>query len=441
MTSHPELSLFSQLHDTEAVARLAAEKLPLDVLATDSLRPMVAWAIQHYFESGQRQAPSREMLTEVWGQALADADVTLLDETSEIDHIAVVLETLRGQFVYAETSRFLRSVAEDIAGTDPPKRLDALSGHAVELQELVLALRSHAGSATLQEGVSASLSAYEERAATEQVMNGMSMLYPEIDAHTYGIRPGELAILAAPTKAGKSFMMALIALRNYLRGRKGAFFTLENSIEMTVDRMICMHLGVNSRKWARGECSEGDLVKVRAFQEQMQDLDLGELTILTPDRGFRTPQAIIREAQVLGAEDLFIDQLTFVDHHNPGRKALWEQTKDKLHDIKAMISTGPSPLATLMAHQINRDGIKAAMRTGRLDMTMLAEGSEVERTADWVFGLLVTPDNRMSLEATLQILAARREDLNAWRIIWQIEAGYTAVAEQLGALSGTLADE
>jgi hypothetical protein len=439
MSSHAELSLYSQLHDTDAVARLAAEKIPLDVLATDTLRPMVAWAIEHYFTSGQRQAPSREMQVEVWGTALADADVTLLDEGSEIDHIAVVLENLRGQYVYAETSRFLRAVAEDIAGAEPPKRLDVLSAYSVELSELVLALRSHAGSTTVAQGATDALRSFEDRVGEQQVMNGMSMFYDEVDAHTYGIRPGELAILAAPTKAGKSYMTVVIALHNYLHGRKGALFTLENSIEMTMDRMICMSLGVSSRRWARGECTPSELARVHALIDRTKGNDVGELTILTPDRGFRTPQAIIREAQILGADDLYIDQLTFVDHHNPGRKALWEQTKDKLHDIKAMISTGPKPMATLMAHQINREGIKAAMKSSRLDMSMLAEGSEVERTADWVFGLLVTESDRQTQEASLQILASRREDLKAWRLVWQIEAGSTKVIHEI--TSGTLAEE
>src|SRR5690606_40673143 len=77
----------------------------------------------------------------------------------------------------------------------------------------------------------------------------------------------------------------------------------------------------------------------------------------------------------------------------------------------------------LLAHQINREGVKAADKTGYLEMYMLAESSEVERTADWVFGLYRSHDERIAELAKLQVLAARREDITSWLMRYDPASG------------------
>jgi hypothetical protein len=77
------------------------------------------------------------------------------------------------------------------------------------------------------------------------------------------------------------------------------------------------------------------------------------------------------------------------------------------------------PLACLLAHQINREGVKKAEQNDSLEMWMMAESSEVERTADWVFGLYASKMEMIGGMAKLQILAARRETLKSWRITWR----------------------
>jgi hypothetical protein len=81
----------------------------------------------------------------------------------------------------------------------------------------------------------------------------------------------------------------------------------------------------------------------------------------------------------------------------------------------------------LLAHQINREGIKAAEKDGELHMTHLAESAEVERTADWVFGLYQTESHRLAQTASLKILAARRVEPKEWTITWRPASGFVTV--------------
>ena len=83
-----------------------------------------------------------------------------------------------------------------------------------------------------------------------------------------------------------------------------------------------------------------------------------------------------------------------------------------------------------MAHQIHRDGVKAARKNGYHWMEDLAEGSEVERTADWVFSLYQSHDARIVNQVLCQVLAARRADIKNWDMAWDVENAFLEVMSE-----------
>jgi hypothetical protein len=102
-----------------------------------------------------------------------------------------------------------------------------------------------------------------------------------------------------------------------------------------------------------------------------------------------------------------------------------------MHDLKELISSGGSPIPCMLAHQINREGIKKAEQSDHLEMYMLADSSEAERTADWVFGLYASQVEKISGRAKLQILASRREVVKNWMITWRPGVGLSRVLHDL----------
>ena len=151
------------------------------------------------------------------------------------------------------------------------------------------------------------------------------------------------------------------------------------------------------------------------------------LWVLQPEEGKRTPEALVQGAMLRGTDDLLIDQLSWVEHPDPGRMARHEVVRDILRSLRVMISTGRHRLPLLMAHQINREGAKAADKDGYLSMWQLAESSEVERAADWVFGLYQSVDERAAMMAKFQTLASRNEDNRHFSLLWRISQGVVNV--------------
>lgn len=59
-------------------------------------------------------------------------------------------------------------------------------------------------------------------------------------------------------------------------------------------------------------------------------------------------------------------------------------------------------------------------RHGRGDMSTLASTSELERTADIVYGISKTRQEALHSKSTLEILGARRLDRKAWLITTEL---------------------
>lgn len=431
MTSRAETVLYSLLSDTDAVEYLAQTMFPLECVPTTAMRPVVAWAISQYYTSGMKQAPSREALTEEWHDLLADEEIELVPETEEIDTVEWATANLRSQRIYAEFSRWSTDAVTAMAEATVGAREEVLGDQARKLYELLNGLRLRHGETKAAEGIAAAVTAYEQRSVSEQLLDGMAFGWAPVDTYTYGIHPGELAVLAAGPKTGKSWVLARTAWHEANeRGRRTVLFTLENSVEMTWDRIICMNLGIDYRAFQRGQCGPVEENRIRAERERVQAIEV-PLTVIHPDRAERTPEDLIRRAQSHRAESVLIDQLTHVKHANPGRKAKHEIVGEIIHDIKALISEPKTALPCLLAHQINRDGVKAAQKQQKLEMYMLAESADVERASDWVFGLYQGEVGRQEESALLQTLAARREEPKAWKLACAPARGFFHAMEEV----------
>lgn len=432
MTSHAEDVLLLGLTDTDSLEHLATIGLDPDCIPTMEIRPVVGWALERFYESGNTRAPTRAALEQTWSQHLEDNSVELLDPDYDEDTIQWAIDALKSQYVHSTYQTFVRESATAMANALPDEKIQELAVQADELFRLSQKIQPRHMQAVGDRGVQDSLSRYMVREEEGHITKGMTLGLKEIDEHLYGIHDGELAVLAAGPKTGKSFGLIGAAINCWINQEQNTtIFTLENSVEMTLDRLVCMATQVNARRYARGLCSPEELERIKIFVNEIAPTLPGRLQVIMPEPGKRTMESMVRHAQMIGTRRLMIDQLTFVEHPNPQRLGRPQVIGELMHDLKTLISTGPMPLPCLMAHQINREGVKAAIKTGFHAMSDMAEGSEVERTADIVMSLFQSHDDRVIGEATVQVLAMRRELLNAWKVTWQPANGLMAVRHEV----------
>lgn len=413
-----EQALIQHLPNDKSLAYLVREGLDPELIATESLREIVGFAIDYYAQNGYRTAPTVAVLRHHWGDQIDHHEIDLDDEPE--GSIEWAIAELKNSYVYAQGAEWAKDFSMSIATAAHDERVDALAEHAQKLLRISNDLDSRIYRSHVSDGAEAALRLYEDRAGSSEI-RGMRMGFDPIDAHTMGIHPSELAILAAGPKTGKSFALAYTGLTEWQQGRNVMLFTLENSIQMTWDRIACMATGCSYRDWQAGRSSEADLMRVRQWVEALRERD-NVFVVAQPPPGRRSFDSMIGEARVHEVDSVLIDQLTFVEMPDP-RKAKTERIGDALHRLKAQISDGHNPLSCLVAHQINREGVKAADKVGHLEMYHLADSAEIERTADWVFGVYAGRDDKRTRRAKFQILAARRAELKNWNMTWNVDLG------------------
>jgi len=428
MSRSAEVAVVQHLVDPDALRYVADEGLPEHVIPTEAFRPIVSWAMEYYYRSGCRQAPSAQALKEEFTADLfSDHDVDL-DDAPE-DTIEWAVETLKGNWTLKQSQDFVKRLAVDVNEAQTGERLDVLNQAVNALSNITVEVSRKSQQVDARNALTDRIRAYEERREAGHTVQGLLFGMEDIDSHTGGIHPGELAIVGAGPKTGKSFFHIVTAFSEWRRGRAVALFTLENSVEMTIDRLACYANGISPTRWLQGQCHPQEEQNIARFRDEMQRSDT-PLWVIQPPVGRRGVAQMVREAVIRDADSLLIDQLTFVEPRDE-RLARYLQVREVMHDLKSLISTSQKRLPCLLAHQVNREGVKESRKVGYLRMEHLAEGSEVERTADFVFGLHQSDDEQMVNMSKLQMLAARRTALRHWNMNWNIEQGLIDVHSQL----------
>lgn len=431
--SHAEQVLYASLTDVEALEQLADTGLDAACIPLEGMRDVVDYAVSYFYRSGRTKAPSRELLTEQWGHRLEQCQVELPEEDVQVDEVFSAIEYLRSQYVHAETQHLLREVAVGMAQAEPQQRVEAVQEAATAFHSLAMSVRDRSTEAEGIQGVNDSLARYEKRAAAPKVLSGMSLGIDAVDQHTLGIHPGEICVWAGGAKAGKSWSATHTAYTEWQRGRETVLFTLENSVTMTYDRLACQLCAVDYRQYQKGECSPTEVDRVREWlAENETDLRDG-FHVISPEMGRRNPGSLIRQAQTFGACSVIIDQLSHIEHPSPNaRRPRHEIVRDIMMELAILVSTGRHPMPLVLNAQINREGMAAAQRAGKLELQHLAESAEIERSASWVFGLMRSETEVAAGMASLQMLASRRMDLKNWRMAWEPWYG---VQEALGEVN------
>lgn len=426
-----EIAVLAALHDVEAIDVLVSEGLDIMLIPTEELRPLVHWALKQYIDSGRRQAPSREAMLEEWGQYISDSDIELPDLDDEHDTPEWAVGMLKANHVQTQANEFQLAMAREMSEAHPQDRVGILAKHADNLATLALSMVPTRIAVEARPGLQDALARYHERAA-DQNLSSMFFGLSDVDKHTSGLHPGELGVLAAGPKTGKSMACLYISHSEFLRQRNVVLITLEMSVDETYDRLACFLLALDHTRFLQGSLTPEEVKRVEEYvNDVLLSEEYGRFHVVKPEPGQRTPEALLRVARNYDADSLVIDQLTFMEHPNEGRKKRDEVIRDKMHDLKNGLSAGRHAIPCLLAHQINRDGVKAASKSGFLSMEYLADGAEVERTADMVFGLYQSGVERQAQMMKFQTLAARRLVPKHWYLKWRLDGGSIGVLREL----------
>lgn len=433
--NHAESVLYAHLTEPDSLDALIKEGFSSEeareVIPTELGREIVRWCLDMYFASGRQVAPTKEAIEETWrADEMEKVDIYIQDDI-ETDSIEWAISELRSKHAEYVSQRFIHELGKAVTEAAPPARVMVIKDFAGKLHELAQSLSSHRQESTADRGLADALARYHERVKSNTILTGLTFGLPEIDNHIMGVHPGEVAVFGAYSGVGKSWVANKVAFAEWKRGRRSVFITLENSLEMTFDRMACMQARVPYDSWQRGDANEGEVQRVMALVEKIKDSEHAPIVIM-PGRGDRTAVAMIRRAFSLDAESVIIDQLSFVERM-PGSHARERHQvfAENISEISALVSEGREKLPALVLNQINRAGAREARKTGRYEMDALAESGKIEQDASFVFTVLQREEDVENQEALWQTLKFRRGQRKNWRMSWRLDVGDIRVREEV----------
>ncbi|MEA2581357.1 MAG: replicative helicase [Actinomycetota bacterium] len=243
---------------------------------------------------------------------------------------------------------------------------------------------------------------------------GIPLGFPEITDHIYGLQPGELAVFAAWTGLGKSVLMAQIALHAALQGHRVYFPSLENSLELTEMRLLCLLTGLPFAGIERGTLSFEQFERLGAAEKQMEAIG-DRLVIDRPHREERTVAELYTRAAYHRADLLVGDQLTFVTP--PGNSQRWQDFEDianAIADIGQQIG-----IASVWAHQFVGEVGRSSSKAG--GSHQLAGSQHIVRTADFVFRMSQSPEQEEDDAMEISLIKQRRVRQTGWILDWVLD--------------------
>jgi replicative DNA helicase len=240
--------------------------------------------------------------------------------------------------------------------------------------------------------------------------------WPQITEQMWGIKPSELAVVVGAPSVGKSWCMSQIALAAARDGVRVYYASLENSKEMTLQRLDALLTGVPWKAYERGQLDREQTAALKRGREVLEELELTDKLIVDSPRYMteRTVFETYSRARFHDSELLVGDQLSWVTPRASYQGNQSAQISEVVTDIADY--TREFRMASVWAAQFNREGARA----GRGKLHQIALSTTIEQIVDWAFALSAGVEERKAQMMLFEMIKARRSEPKSWLLNWRL---------------------
>lgn len=395
-----ERGLLSKLIDSHAIQVTWDKGIRGDVFEDPHLAAVFEFVITYWVENSMQLAPTRDVLRFEY----PDLELPHTDEsvTWLADKLTERYRTNQLQQILLDAGRM----------DDPREAIEMVFAESTRTKDVTA---PRVNRINMADNVDQRRARYTDR-LTETV-RGAPIGLAEVDQHTGGIRPGEVAVMAGYAKTGKSFSLIKAACEAVRQGYTPYVASLEQEVSEFEDRIDAVFSGVGYGKLSRGQLTMAEVDRWHEGQDRLAAA--GNLHVERPPRGERTVANLVNRARQVGADYLIIDQLSWLESRGRYRDRR-DMYLELIQDLKDEVQRPSHPLPCLMAVQFNRDAVSTPGKRG--GMHNIANAADIEQTVDISFGLYRNREIRANNSMVLDILGARRCDQESWLLEWHLEA-------------------
>lgn len=304
---------------------------------------------------------------------------SLTDDIPLFSNVQEYLNIIRNKSMLRQLLKVSReSITEVLEGTgEPGMILDDAERKIMAISES----RSRGEFMEVSQLVSPAIESFEELLNNQGHVTGLPSGFDQLDKMTTGFHGGELIILAARPGEGKTSMALNIAAKAAEhQGGTIAFFSLEMSNMLLVQRMICSDARVSRSAFINKEFDPGNWSLLTSAADRLQRLNL----FIDDTAGLGSMQLRARARNLKrreGLDMIFVDYLQLM--RGDGSSENRQQEIARISgDLKALAKELDVPVFALS--QLSR---MAAHREGPPRLSDLRESGAIEQDADLVMFL------------------------------------------------------
>lgn len=400
-----EKALLGKLTEVDAIQQCWDRGVRSVVFEDPVHQRVYDFAIDYWHRNGMTLAPTRGAY-----ETQFDREQYRLESSPEA--LSWLIDQLQRRYQTNQAQQIILQ-AGAITVEDPAAALTMLHEEAWRAKELTTPRRFRVDMAA---NVADRRRRYIEEA--QQVrQTGAPLGLSDIDEHTGGILPGEVALVGAYTKTGKSWTL----LQSTVAAHRAEFFPYVATLEMPVPqfelRLDAINSGVGYNRMHRKILDQTEMRVLHQAQDELAAR--GPLIVERPPEGERTVLSIMNKARQSGANYVVIDQLSWLEPRKNYRERR-DQYKELIYDLKNEASNETAgELPVLIAAQYNRAAVSTKGERGGLHN--LANAADIEQTIDIAFGLHRTRELRANNSMLIDILGARRADIKSWVLGWYLD--------------------
>ena len=243
---------------------------------------------------------------------------------------------------------------------------------------------------------------------------GVPTGFPTIDAATNGLQNGQLIIIVAPPKTGKSTLALQIAQNVHLKGSTPMFQSFEMTNAEQQSRYVAMRARVSHSRYQNGALTPQEESRVQAKLRAIGQMR--EKFWLVGATEGSTVSAIASKIQLLQPDVVFIDGMyLMIDEHGekPGSpQALTNITRS----LKRLAQRVNKPII------ISTQVLENKMRNGQVTTDAIGYSSSFHQDADVIFGLQ-REDENVDDTRLLKVIASRNSGNMEVSMVWDWNSG------------------
>jgi replicative DNA helicase len=243
---------------------------------------------------------------------------------------------------------------------------------------------------------------------------GVPTGFPTIDKATNGLQNGQLIIIVAPPKTGKSTLALQIAQNIHLKGHTPMFQSFEMTNQEQLTRYVAMRARVSHTRYQSGSLTDEEESRVKAKLRAISEMR--EKFWLVGATEGSTVSAVASKIQILQPDVVFIDGMYLMIDENGEKPGSPQALTNITRSLKRLAQRVNKPV--IISTQI----LENKMRNGQVTTDAIGYSSSFHQDADVIFGLQ-REDENVDSTRLLKVIASRNSGNMEVSMVWDWNTG------------------